>query len=278
MSALEIRSMTAGDLQRTLDWAAAEGWNPGLQDAFCFATVDPEGLLMGFLDGEPVGSITVVNYDDTFAFLGLFIVRPEFRGRGHGRALWDVGMAHAGDRLVGLDGVVEQQLAYRRRGFAHAHRNVRYGGVLRGAHSTGVVPLDRAHLDEIDVLDQTLFPTARRSFLDGWLTAPGHIALGARTDGRLSGYGVLRPCRRGAKIGPLIAANLPMAEALLDGLVARWGGGEVFLDLPETNAAARDLAEARGMEPIFETARMYTGDAPRIAIDRVFGITTYELG
>ncbi len=53
MSALEIRTMTADDLRLALDWAAAEGWNPGLEDAFCFATIDPDGLLMGFVDGEP---------------------------------------------------------------------------------------------------------------------------------------------------------------------------------------------------------------------------------
>ena len=51
-----------------------------------------------------------------------------------------------------------------------------------------------------------------------------------------------------------------------------------FLDVPEANAAAVALAQRHGMWPVFETARMYTGDAPAIAMERVFGITTFELG
>ena len=49
-------------------------------------------------------------------------------------------------------------------------------------------------------------------------------------------------------------------------------------DLSEVNATAVALARAHGMEPVFETARMYTGPAPALAVDRMFGITTFELG
>ena len=38
------------------------------------------------------------------------------------------------------------------------------------------------------------------------------------------------------------------------------------------------MAERHGMRVMFETARMYTGPAPQIASERVFGITTFELG
>ncbi len=32
------------------------------------------------------------------------------------------------------------------------------------------------------------------------------------------------------------------------------------------------------MTSVFETARMYTQHAPEIALDRVFGVTSFELG
>jgi hypothetical protein len=32
------------------------------------------------------------------------------------------------------------------------------------------------------------------------------------------------------------------------------------------------------MKQVFGTARMYTGEPPAIALDRVFGVTTFELG
>src|SRR5271169_5231597 len=101
---LTIRVMDPGEIAIAGDWAAAEGWNPGLADAACFATVDPNGFYIGALGGAPASTISVVNYDDRFAFLGFYIVRPDLRGRGYGLRTWGAGIAHAGPRTIGLDG------------------------------------------------------------------------------------------------------------------------------------------------------------------------------
>jgi hypothetical protein len=118
--------MRRADLEVALDWAAAEGWNPGLADADPFYSADPGGFRMGFVDGEPATAISVVRYGPAFAFLGLYICRPDLRGRGYGRATWAAGMATTEGRTVGLDGVVARQADYRRSGFFLANRNVRY--------------------------------------------------------------------------------------------------------------------------------------------------------
>src|ERR1044071_3578929 len=109
MSDLHIRPMRANEIQLAVDWAAAEGWNPGLSDAACFATVDAQGFLIGDLDGAPAATISCVNYDARFSFLGFYIVREDLRGRGFGWKLWQAAVAHAGARTIGLDGVVAQQ-------------------------------------------------------------------------------------------------------------------------------------------------------------------------
>jgi Acetyltransferase (GNAT) domain len=61
--------MTRPELDVAVEWAADEGWNPGLKDADCFHRTDSDGFLMGFRDGEPVASISVVRYDGAFGFL-----------------------------------------------------------------------------------------------------------------------------------------------------------------------------------------------------------------
>ncbi|HET9244646.1 MAG TPA: GNAT family N-acetyltransferase, partial [Xanthobacteraceae bacterium] len=33
-----------------------------------------------------------------------------------------------------------------------------------------------------------------------------------------------------------------------------------------------------GLAPVFETARMYTGAIRSVRLERVFGVTTFELG
>lgn len=125
---LELRTLTRAEIELAVDWAAGEGWNPGLRDVDCFITVDPEGFIGGFLGSEMVSSISVVNYDSVFAFLGFYIVRSPVRGKGYGLATWQAGIAHAGSRAIGLDGVPAQQDNYRRSGFELAYRNARYGG------------------------------------------------------------------------------------------------------------------------------------------------------
>ena len=90
---------------------------------------------------------------------------------------------------------------------------------------------------------------------------------------------MLRRCRQGCKIGPLFADHANLADALYNALAMHVAKGEeIFLDAPEPNRAAVALAERHGMSIVFETARMYTGHAPRIPIERVFGVTTFELG
>lgn len=289
---LHIAQATAADWPVFESWAAGEGWNPGPADGGCFLAQDPEGFFLGRIGGRPVSAVSVVNYGETFSFLGFYLVHPDFRGRGHGYATWRAGLEHAGDRVIGLDGVLDQQDNYRRSGFQLAHRNIRYVGPAGAGDSAtagsgsglAVLPAAEIDRDAVHAYDSRRFPAERPAFLDRWLSAPGHIAYGAVADGELVGYGVIRPAPAFAKIGPLFADTPEIAEilfkALTSSLAAATGGGaiDVALDVPEPNAAAVALAERHGLKPSFETARMYTGPVRDIDLPTVYGITSFELG
>jgi hypothetical protein len=97
--------------------------------------------------------------------------------------------------------------------------------------------------------------------------------------GRLAGWGLVRRCREGHKIGPLVADRPPVASALYAALCASVPAGEaVYLDVPLPNGEAVALVRAQGLQAVFETARMYAGPAPACEMQRVYGITTFELG
>lgn len=273
-----IRTMSSADLALAIEWAAAEGWNPGLDDAQAFRAADPEGFLIGELGGEPVGGISVVAYGAAFGFLGLYIMQPEFRGRGFGMTLWRAGMKRLAGRNVGLDGVAAQQANYRRSGFQYAYPNVRFQGLGGGSTPTGVVDLAEVPFEDISSYDARHFRAPREAFLWAWIKRPGGQSLGIVEGERLRGYGVMRPCRVGHKIGPLFADTPAIAERLFAALSASVPGDPVFLDVPRPNIAAVALAERHGMAPVFETARMYTGGDPGLPVDRIYGVTTFELG
>jgi hypothetical protein len=280
MTELRIRTMRREEVAIAVDWAALEGWNPGHADAACFAAADPEGFFLGELDGAPAATISCVNYGDSFAFLGLYIVREDLRGRGYGLRIWNAAMAYAGARIVGLDGVVAQQANYAKSGFELAYANVRYGGVAAAieASGAGVVALQEVPFAAVEADDATVFPAPRPAFLRAWIDAPGHVGRALVRDDRLAAWGVIRPCRTGRKIGPLVADDRAAAQAVLAALVGAAGGGEVFLDVPAVNRKAIALAQELGLTPVFETARMYTGAIPPLSLERTFGVTTFELG
>ncbi len=280
MNTFTIRPMRPDEISLAVNWAAAEGWNPGLADDACFASVDPEGFFIAELDGLPAATVSCVNYGARFSFLGFYMVRADLRGRGYGLRIWDAAIAHAGPRVIGLDGVVAQQDNYRKSGFQLAYANVRYGGTVAApdAPRADVIALSDVPMAAVEADDATVFPARRPAFLQAWIGAPGHVGCAVVRDGRPAGWGVIRPCKKGFKIGPLVADDRATAEAVLSALLAKVGGGEVFLDVPSINREATALAQDLGLAPEFETARMYTGAIPPLRLERVFGVTSFELG
>jgi len=277
--ALSIAVADPAGLDTMVDWARAEGWNPGLDDATPFRAADPEGFLIGRIDGKPASCISVVRASAEFAFLGFYICRPDLRGHGHGWATWQAGMQRLAGRTIGLDGVVAQQDNYRKSGFALAHRNVRHGGrtSLAMPKDARLVPLAQVPFERIAAHAARHFGCRRDAFLRAWL-APGRRRGVAAIDGDLRGYGVLRPAAQGHKVGPLFADDEATADLLFQALAASVPGEEIFLDTPEPNAAAVALARRHGLRPAFETARMYRGSDPGLPVARIFGITSFELG
>jgi len=132
--------------------------------------------------------------------------------------------------------------------------------------------------DLVAASDRNVFPAPRAAFLRAWIDAPGHVGRALLRAGRLAAWGVIRPCRRGHKIGPLVAEDPAAAETVLAALLAAAGGGEIFLDVPSCNSDAVALAHSLGLAPVFETARMYTGAIPPLQREKIFGVTSFELG
>ncbi|MFA6153101.1 GNAT family N-acetyltransferase [Mesorhizobium sp.] len=275
-----IRTLSLAEIETLINWAADEGWNPGLHDAAAFQAAGPDGFIGAFVEGQMVAGMSAVAYDANFGFIGLYICRPDMRGKGIGKSVWDAGMALLGDRTIGLDGVPAQQANYRSMGFAPAYRTVRFSGHVApkppAASPTSLKTVTPELVPWIEAFDRTCFPAARPAFLQRW-TAPPHIALVDMDGTSVRGYGVARQCREGFKIGPLSATDLDTAKAIFSALTNRCIGS-IYIDVPEAQVGlASDLVE-RGISPGFETSRMYYGPLPTIAVERVFAVGTLELG
>src|SRR5690606_33366065 len=145
--------------------------------------------------GDPVAvaAVSLFRYGPRFACLGLYIVRPARRGRGHGIAGWRAAVEPAGSRTVGLDGVDEHQARFRRSSFVLARLSVSYGWWGDAEAPDGLVALSSVDRAQVVDFDAGVFPFRREQFLDAWLWMPGTQGLAAVRDGALVGYGVARP-------------------------------------------------------------------------------------
>lgn len=290
MEGYAIRRMERPELDEALKQAAAEGWNPGLSDADAFWRADQDGFFVGELTvngtARTAASISAVRYagdghGPDFGFIGLYIVQKELRGQGYGLRLWNEAQATLDDvPSIGLDSVLAQLDTYVKDGFALARRSVRYEGPLGGSGEmpADLHPLAQTPFAEVLAYDRQCFPARREAFLQAWLSLPGHVVLGLTRSGRLAGFGVVRPCGVGSKIGPLFADDDAAAHSLFHGLCASAAKGLVFYDVPMSHAGAVRLAESHNMRPMFETGRMYRGPAPEYDLGREFGVTSFELG
>jgi GNAT superfamily N-acetyltransferase len=259
-----IRTLDLSGIQTLLDWAAEEGWNPGLADAKAFHAADPEGFIGAFVGDTMVAGISAVAYSDRYGFIGLYICHPAFRGQGHGRAVWQAAMNRLVNRTVGLDGMPEQQANYRSMGFEPAYETIRMSGVLPLRPQMGQTR--SAHLSDVLELDREAFGADRSNFLEHWLSPPNTAVVSGK------GYATYRPCRSGAKIGPIVGEDLQTAITLLGAFA-----GPVQIDVPTSQSEFIAHLDSLGFYPSFSTSRMYRGN-PLPLHPKLYSPASLELG
>ncbi|WP_454783910.1 GNAT family N-acetyltransferase [Legionella sp. WA2024007413] len=276
-----IERMTREEVGIAIDWARKEGWNPGLNDAECFYQADPQGFFAGKLNNQIIAVGSAVVYDAHFAFCGLYIVDKKYRSQGYGMKLTTARLNYINNRNAGIDGVFSMVNNYAHIGYRLAHNNARYAlkhPRLRPKVDPHLVDLNTVPFEQLIQYDKQYFPASRPKFLSEWIKQNTALALGFVSERQLMGYGVIRKCFEGYKIGPLFADTPTIAQKLFEQLVEYAQGEIVFLDIVESNPFAVHLVNKFKMSKIFETARMYLKGAPKLSTEGIYGITTFELG
>jgi hypothetical protein len=272
-----IRNMSRKDMDIIISWAKEENWNPGKSDADNFYNTDPEGFFIAEFDGKPVSCVSVVRYGSSFGFLGMYLARKEYKGKGFGLKVFNAGMDFLKGRNVGLDGVMPQEENYKKSGFKTAYYNYRFEGILNGVHSEEVTKLTDISFEKLIEYDTRHFPAERSKFLKGWIQPP-NIGLSIIKNDIIIGYGVIRPMQLGFRIGPLFAENKDIAETLLLSLSAYTNNTPISIDVPEVNPESLILFEKYNFSKIYKTARMYTGEFPVLPFEKIYALTSLALG
>ncbi|MCL1849065.1 MAG: GNAT family N-acetyltransferase [Clostridiales bacterium] len=263
-----------------MEVAYKEGWNPGLYDGVSFYQVDPDGFFLAELDGGMSGGISAVTYGEGLAVVGNQFVLPPYRGRGIGKALWSHAMGLAGDRDVRINGLTEGKSFYEAYGFRSVSNVIRYKGSIfyESRRSENVCSAHDVDFRDLLAFDRAIFGVPRERFITTWLETPAMESLCLVVDGEIRGWGCMRRCRRGWRLGPVFALAYEYAEALLRRFAVKTIAEDVYMDIPECNVQAIRLAFSMGMTPTSARLRMYRGDAFPEPMDLIYGVSTLDIG
>ena len=281
---VNFKKLHRKDVKILVDWAEAEGWNPGKDDFNVFWKTDPDGFYGCYFNDTLIAGGAIISYHATYGFMGLFIVHPKYRGIGIGKKLWHFRKNFLLQRLkkgsaIGMDGVVEMQPFYEKGGFTIAFRDERYECVGQNALISNCISVTEFNdFEKLLNYDIECFGFKRLNFLKNWLTIPNSKSFKYMENNSLKGYAVIRKVKLGYKIGPLFADNPDIAEALFKACLDSAVGKLIYIDIPVINKEAMNLVRKYNARYVFECARMYYGEKPKTAIDKVYGITTFELG
>ena len=274
-----VRPFTQNEVATLKEWASKEGWTPGLHDMDIYLQLASTCILGAFKKDELIGTAAVFRYSPWFAFFGLYIVKPEYRGQGFGFAMTRHRLNLAGYRNIGLNSAQDKISTYKRAGFRYAHLNQRFSFSGQMPCPKEIVDVSEIPFQMILDYDQTIFPAHRANFLKLWLTHPAFHKKAMVRDGKLQGYFILRPCAHNEwRLGGFSASSGRDARQLLQAALHFSQGNKLYIDMPTTNPDIETLVKEFSGELVFESTRMYRGYQPDLDHKKIYGLTTLETG
>jgi len=277
---LSIRNLALPEMAFLMEVAHKEGWNPGLYDGAAFFQSDPESFFLAEQNGVLVGGISAHRYAADLVYVGNHFVLPPYRKKGIGKELWEYALGLAGDISAGVSGLPEGRDFYVSYGFRPVTNIIQYSGIMfaEARSSDDIYSVHEMDFRMLLQYDEDIFGFPREAFLKAWLETPVMESVCLLKEGRIQGWGALRRCRRGWRLGPVFAETYGFAEEIVRHLAMKTYTEWVYMDIPEDNVPAIKLAFALGMTPFGARLKMAKGKGYDESLDRVFGFTTQDCG
>src|SRR3954463_3771144 len=122
-----IREMTPAEIPAGLRLCRLSGWNQLEDDWSVFLRSSPVGSQIAEKDGEVVGTVATLRYQDRFSWLSMILVDPRERRGGIGTRLLSEGLALLEDEAcVRLDATPTGRQLYGQHGFRDEYPLARF--------------------------------------------------------------------------------------------------------------------------------------------------------
>lgn len=263
--AVTVRRMTAADIPFADEVRACARWNQTPRDWQGYLGFEPEGCFVAEAGGRPAGTAMAISYDGRIGWIGMVLVHPDFRRMGIGTALLQAALRCLRERGIGtikLDATPMGKPVYVPMGFRDEYEVTRYEGIAPSGCTlpAGVTPLTTADCTALSALDARALGAARPAVLADLSRRNPELCFSLRDGPNLAGGLIAREGASALQLGPWLARDANTATRLLQAFFHRVPGRRIFLDVPDPNAAGRELLMHHGFTVQRTFTRMYLGD------------------
>ena len=253
-------------LAGAMELSRAANWNQNESDWRMLLRLG-RGFGLSAADGSLVASIVVLPYGDAFAWMSMVLVSPQHRRLGYASRMLRRAIAYL--QSQGLTAVLDATPAghevYVQEGLRDCWGFQRYSLLearpVSGWHDVSGLQLRRlveSDWPQVLALDLPAFGASREALLRSLAARLPEAALVAERGGNICGYLLGRDGREARQLGPLVAADLPAAQALLAHALERVPA-PLYLDIVDRHADLRSWALMQGFSVQRPFTRMVHG-------------------
>ena len=266
---MHLRVMTKADICAAQRLREIAGWNQTKIDWERFLEASESGCFVAEFDDKVCGTAATISFENRFAWVGMVLVDPAYRGRGIGTRLLEQTIEYLDARripCIKLDATPQGKPLYEKLGFQPEYEIERW--TLRrsplqmtersGAHThQGLSP---ELLEDIFETDRMIFGADRSFLLKSLHQQTPDFTAGIKREGTLQGYTFGRKGSFADHLGPWMANDEPTARKLLERFVTLSLRDVLIVDHLKSNSVAEPLLRSFGFSHTRPLTRMYRGD------------------
>jgi GNAT superfamily N-acetyltransferase len=270
---VEIRPLTVEDIPGAMELKNALGWNQTPEDWRRFLELSPGGGFKAVV-GKRLVATAIAYVFDRVCWIGMVIVRDDFRHRGVGRRIMGRCLEFSAEKncsLVVLDATREGVSLYSGLGFRPEYLVGTVRGTVsrqdtrnRNPEGLRIRRIDFKDLDPIVSLEACALGAVREALLVYLVREhPGRGFVCRDTEGRLQGFVLYRRGHHSVQVGPMIARGDEPAGHLLGAVVADLCSFDepaaVVLTVPMNNSGMQRLLRSYRLSADPRLTRMTRG-------------------
>lgn len=260
---ITLRSMLPQDFDSAMRLKASAGWNQTRADWENFLSFRPEGCFVAVRLGKVIGTVTTINYQNRFSWIGMVLVSPEEQRQGIGTKLMQQAMESLeACETIKLDATPAGKKVYNLLGFKDEYRLERMicnnPGPLKASQNEKIHSVSESVLQQIIEFDAPAFGADRREVLRRWFRSAPQFAFVLYESGKIAGYCLGRVGVNYDQIGPLVCQTAEQAQQLLN-MAVKNSVRPLVIDTGKTSPDWLEALKVMGFKRQRHFIRMFNG-------------------